>query len=161
MQLVRSAQQWSFDSDLPVFSCTKIVFESGGDYFICQSEERQPELDTESINTLAPQKILREQIWPLLEESPPSVTSLPILTSLSSDLVLLHTIALPLLPVCSCKKLVYAKFCCKTLIQTLPDILDVMCRTVELQVFAFNDMLRRLKREKEAVVILTRRSSLT
>jgi len=46
-----------------------LSFEHGGDHFICQSRERQPKLDFESINVLAPRKILREEIWPLLEES--------------------------------------------------------------------------------------------
>jgi serine/threonine protein kinase len=69
MQSVRSAQQWSFDGDVPVFLCTTIVYDDGGDYYICQSKERQPKLDAESINTLAPKRIIREQIWPLLEES--------------------------------------------------------------------------------------------
>jgi serine/threonine protein kinase len=67
MEVARSAQQWSFDSDPPEFLCTQIVFKDGGDYFLCQSKERQPKLDIESINSLSPQKILREHIWPLLE----------------------------------------------------------------------------------------------
>ncbi|ELR06918.1 hypothetical protein VC83_05926 [Pseudogymnoascus destructans] len=67
MEVAKSAQQWSFDTDPPEFLCTQIVFEDGGDYFICQSKERQPELDTQSLNALSPRKILKEHIWPLHE----------------------------------------------------------------------------------------------
>lgn len=69
MESATSAQQWSFDSDPPVFLCTKIVFKISGDYFLCQSKERQPKLDAECISALAPQKIPQEHIWPLLEGS--------------------------------------------------------------------------------------------
>ncbi|OBT53445.1 hypothetical protein VE04_08135 [Pseudogymnoascus sp. 24MN13] len=67
MEVARSAQQWSFDTDPAEFLYTQIVFKDGGDYFFCQSKERRPKLDTESINALNPQKILRGHIWPLLE----------------------------------------------------------------------------------------------
>jgi len=68
MQPTRTAQQWSLECDPPAFLCTKIVFERDGDFFICESKERKPKIDTESIDNLNPQMILPEQIWPLLEE---------------------------------------------------------------------------------------------
>lgn len=69
VQSVQSIQQWSFDGDVPHFLYTNIVFERSGYYFICQSPERQPKLDFESIDALPPRKIPREHIWPLFEES--------------------------------------------------------------------------------------------
>ncbi|EKD17962.1 uncharacterized protein L3040_004501 [Drepanopeziza brunnea f. sp. 'multigermtubi'] len=69
MQSVQTGEIWCLDNEVPSFLHSTIVFQRDGVHFVCQSEERKPKLDIESINALHPRMIPREDICPLVEEN--------------------------------------------------------------------------------------------
>lgn len=67
MDVVRTTQRWNLERAPFQFLYTVILLQDdAGDYFICHSQERKPQLDREQIMTLSPLKIPTAHISPSL-----------------------------------------------------------------------------------------------